>query len=78
MDKVEKGSKGRLKRGIAWVQFCVIKGESRPVQERVGARALIYRRERGRERARRASDRRAPFGRAAPRGASRAFSVHLT
>jgi hypothetical protein len=27
IDKVEKGSKGRLKDGTAWVQFCVTNGD---------------------------------------------------
>ena len=27
IDKVEPGSKGRLRRGYAWVQFCVTQGE---------------------------------------------------
>jgi hypothetical protein len=28
-DKVEKGSKGHLRKGFAWVQFCITEGETR-------------------------------------------------
>jgi hypothetical protein len=36
IDKVEPGSKGRLKKGRAWVQFCVTKGEQDLILSRSG------------------------------------------
>ncbi|WP_205695574.1 hypothetical protein [Conexibacter sp. SYSU D00693] len=36
IDKVEKGSKGKLKKGTAYVQFCVSKGEEEIVLYKTG------------------------------------------
>ena len=36
IDKVEQGSKGRLKKGRAWVQFCVTQGEETLILSKSG------------------------------------------